>query len=560
MSPLDTVRIIVVLLYIAATLIVYRRLMPRLLPAARCLATFMLGAITLALIMALVVHHEDLSSIRGLWHLDRERNLPSTLASTQLALVGVVAALTALYGSAQSSWQRLYWVGIALLFLLLAREELLEERALILGDAGWAYVYAVVGAVVLAGTARLVVASPRQLRIWPICFALGLVLGAAGAIGLEQLRYPEICSALGFMSDDVCLLYMIEEALELLGIWLVLVAVLGQLSVAAPSPGWGIRLTLLVLPALVVGALLLTFPILRQRASGLRTELEFLYRATPASVAYASDVHLRGYRLDYDERAVDALLVAMVTDWHDYSGLGYSVHLVDQATGQSVSGADAAASRARSFKIGKHLLYNQRISVDFPPGAGRNRALWVVLTTWREVIDSFSPLRIHASDLQLLDETQIVLGELALPSAVAAAKVETLAVFENGSELGRVALPESARPGQALEIRMHWSAAQDISGDYIQFLHFGHEESGEWWVYDQQPLGGRLPARFWRSGLVESEVWSVSLPDDLAPGQYAVFTGLYHAGNRERVTARDAEDARFADERVPLGSLIVERA
>ena len=74
----------------------------------------------------------------------------------------------------------------------------------------------------------------------------------------------------------------------------------------------------------------------------------------------------------------------------------------------------------------------------------------------------------------------------------------------------------------------------------MQFLHFGHEESGTWWVYDQQPLGPRLPTRLWYSGLADSEIWQVPLPADLAPGRYTVFTGLYRTRDQERVPASDA--------------------
>ena len=91
-----------------------------------------------------------------------------------------------------------------------------------------------------------------------------------------------------------------------------------------------------------------------------------------------------------------------------------------------------------------------------------------------------------------------------------------------------------------------------------QFLHLGHEDSGEWFVYDQAPLGQRLPTRLWYTGLADSETWRVPLPADLAAGRYAVFTGLYRSSDLERVPARDAEGTPWLDNRVVLGSLIIE--
>ena len=81
---------------------------------------------------------------------------------------------------------------------------------------------------------------------------------------------------------------------------------------------------------------------------------------------------------------------------------------------------------------------------------------------------------------------------------------------------------------------------------------------GDWWVYDQQPLGPRLPTRLWYSGLADSEVWYVPLPDDLAPGLYTVFTGMYRLVDKERVPARDADGKPWLDARVWLGMLTLE--
>ena len=85
-----------------------------------------------------------------------------------------------------------------------------------------------------------------------------------------------------------------------------------------------------------------------------------------------------------------------------------------------------------------------------------------------------------------------------------------------------------------------------------------HEESGEWWVYDQQPLGDRLPTRLWYEGLADSETWNVPLPVDLVPGRYSVFTGLYRVRDRERVPVHDGEGMYWLDARVSLGSLIID--
>ena len=61
------------------------------------------------------------------------------------------------------------------------------------------------------------------------------------------------------------------------------------------------------------------------------------------------------------------------------------------------------------------------------------------------------------------------------------------------------------------------------------------------------------------SGLADTEVWQVPLPDDLAPGKYTVFTGLYRRSDLKRVPAYDAEGTPWLDARVPLGIISIGR-
>ena len=550
MSPIDKVRLIVSVCFALSILISYRHLIPRLSPGGKFLATFMLAALSLEFVIVLIVLPALGSNQLRMWHLGYERNFPTALAASLLALVGLVALLTAWFSRKRSAWRLIYWVGIAVLFLLMAHEENFEQRHRQLGYEGWLYFYAMVGAVVLVATAAIAVRSPRHSRIWHACFVAGLGLGGVGAIGVEQLRFPEICGALGFLENGDCLLYMVEESFEFLGVWLVLVAILGQFSLVAPSPPLGLYPTIFALLGIVFGALILTSP----RLDDMLLEIEYQFRGRRATVKYESEVSLRAYYIDYGERSV---AVGLFVNWFDLDDLGYSVHLVDQATGKSVAGADESASRRQSLRDGNRTVFRQRIGVEIPPGTATNRAYWVVLTTWREENEYFKAQNVIASDLQLVDEKQVILGEIALPAEAADPAAELLAEFDIGFELGKIDMPESAHPGDKLEIPMAWSAAKDGADDYVQFLHFGHDRSGEWWVYDQQPLGARLPTRLWRSGLSDKEIWRIPLPVDLAPGQYQVFTGIYRRNDLERVPVRDSAGALYADARVPVGSLTI---
>ena len=234
-----------------------------------------------------------------------------------------------------------------------------------------------------------------------------------------------------------------------------------------------------------------------------------------------------------------------------------------KASGESVTHKDKWADRLPYnwfFGLDQEPVHRETIEVIFPPHMPRNRALWVALSLWRKEGDAFLRQKILSSDLPLLSDTQVILGQFVLPAEAAVSSSVPVARFENGFTLDAIDFPERARAGETALVSVTWRADKDGLEDAVQFLHFGHEESGAWWVHDQQPLGARLPTQLWYSGLADTESWSVTLPADLAPGRYAVYTGLYRASDQVRLPAIDAEGIPFVDARVPLGVLIVEGA
>ena len=542
------IRIIVLLLYTPVCLLSYWKLIPRLSTSSKRLASVMLVAQMMVIVLSLEIQPAN-DYETWIFHLDKEWNIPTALASTQLGVVGSVALLTAWLARQRSVWQRLYLVGIALVFFYLARDEYYRIHDYI---RNWEIYYAAFGAVVAAATTVLAARSPRRTWIWHTCLLAGLAISAAGSIGIEQLRFREICDSLGFFAKGGCLLYNIEEALEFLGIWVTLLGMLGQYSGVVQRPNIVVRSIQYMLPVLW---LLPLFP------SSLIPYLELLFLTQPISITYDADVELKAYHVQHDERTLALQFLATPVSWHSYTGLGYSVHLVDQVSGKSVAGTDENASRRHAWRYGhkRTLMYKQRMEVEIPPQTTTNRALWVVLSLWRDVGSEFVRQHVISSNHHLLDETQVVLGELVLPRVSASSSSIPVAVFDNGFTLEAVGLPEYAKPGETLTIPFTWRSKIDAEEDYVQFLHFGHEDSDFWWGFDQQPLGPRLPTRLWYSGLADSEIWEVPLPADLTPGRYSVYTGLYRLSDQERLPVSDADGTSFVDARVPLGDIRIGR-
>ena len=108
------IRIFVLLLYGPVCLFCYWKLIPRLSPTVRRMATGMLVAQVIVIVMSREIRSTSVFE-DWLWHLDRESNIPATLASMQLALVAGVALVTAWLARVRPAWQRVYflWARLA---------------------------------------------------------------------------------------------------------------------------------------------------------------------------------------------------------------------------------------------------------------------------------------------------------------------------------------------------------------------------------------------------------------------------------------------------------------
>ena len=546
MIPPETlIRVFLLLLYVPVGFTVFRWLMPRLSPVSRRLAAFLLAA-QLVAIVASVELQPSSSFEYWLWHLDREWNIPSTLASAQLALAGAVAMLAARHASERRPWERLYLLAIGLLFLFLARDEYGNLHETI---PHWEWLYAALGALLVMATLLVAWRGRRRNWIWHGCFLAGLALSGFGALAFEAER--QFCGFRGLLDVEPCLeMYSIEEAMEFAGIWLALVALLGQFSLSSPASSRRVRLALYAWPAIWILVLFQSGSILPITSQAI---------AQPAAIEFESGWRLHGYRIENSEDDLSAHLFLSSREW-DEGAIGYSIHLVDQVSGSSLVSHDTYLHQRLEFLLapGYRPVYRQWAKLIFPPAAPANRALWVTLTLWRVEGGAFLPLPVITSDHQRLNDSQLILGEIVLKTEATRRSLAPVAEFENGSALEQVRLPESALAGQTLDVTFWWSSERDGTEDLAQFLHFVPAGSGEWWGYDQQPLGPRLPTRLWYRGLADSETWAVPLPANLAPGRYRLFTGLYRLTDQRRLPAYDADGAPLVDARAPLGTLKVE--
>lgn len=543
--PSDTfIGIRLILLYIPVCLIVFRQLIPRLSTTSKGLAVFMLAA--QVFVLALSLAFQDASSFeQWLWHLDQEFNIPAALAATQLTLVASVSVRTAWHCRDGSILSRLYLAVIALAFLVLAHDEFFGVHD---GIAGWELFYVGLGAALVAATAIVAKTSPRRAWRWHICFLTGLALSAVGALAVEQFRASPACHNAGLLLQGVCVAYVIEEALEFLGMWLALVALLGHLTEAAHRSSGSTG------PLFYLLTLLLIMPI---GLASLREAIGFRSEHQSNAVRFGSNLTLLIDKLVEEDQAVTLQIFALPDSLDQYYGYGYSLHLVDMVNGVSVAGINEAALRkhpASDASVGGGHSYEQRLTLRIPPYAPRNRVLWAVLSAWRQQEGDFLHLKIEHGHYRALNETQAIVDEIVLRKRPTAVSSTSIATFKNGFALVGVDMPVRARAGAVISIAFSWISQSESEHEYIQFLHFIHEHSGEQWGHDQHPLGDRLPTRHWYAGMADSERWELTLPADLAPGRYEVSTGLYRLRDLQRLPANAADGTPFADARIPLGT------
>jgi len=342
------------------------------------------------------------------------------LASTQLALVAGVALLTAALARRQAAGQRLYLVGIGLVFTYLAWDEYYSVHEQLMY---WKRTYAALGGLISLATIFVALRMPGHRRKWYACFVVGLAMSGTAATAFELL--PTTCGDLLLLRLRGCLNFGVwEKTVEYAGAWLMLVAALGLMTDARPGPKRWVQASAWALPAIWLLIVV---------ANAAIPGLELQYLARPASVKFEQGVQLRGFRLHTTDGAI-RLTFFTSAKRGIHAGLVYSLSLVDQASEESIATQDAQALPRFNFwmlRPGAAPIFRQQVEVALPEQAPPNRTFWIVLALLRQGEDDLLRQNILGSDLQLLDDGQVVLGEYTLAAATASLRAGPLAEIDS---------------------------------------------------------------------------------------------------------------------------------
>ena len=150
---------------------VTRWLFPRLSPGGRRVAiAFFAAHIFMFLVTAFNLPATKFD--KWLWDIGREWNIPSAIAAAQIALAAFVALLTAKASTKRPAWQRLYFVGMSLVFLFMALDEYFAIHKWSPDTPynwrGWQRTYIAAGLLIAPSTLLVAMRSPRRAWIWHI--------------------------------------------------------------------------------------------------------------------------------------------------------------------------------------------------------------------------------------------------------------------------------------------------------------------------------------------------------------------------------------------------------
>ena len=487
------------------------------------------------------------------WNHDAEHNIPVAFATFQVLSGSFCALAIAILSPQRPRWLRGYWVLISLGLFVLAQDEfgVLHDRFPILEE------FYLIGGALVAGLSVIVwryLDSRGRRYLYLLIAGLGV-----SVIGAEVLdKTPGIClGGWKILSTECIRFHPLEESFEKLGAWFVVLTSLGFAEQSIPSASWQrAKRPMLLVFGLVV------FLSLRQN-SLLQVRLDWNNWVEQHRTVFANNYSLQGSNFPYRKEIGNGKYYGFelygTVDKNIDKDFGYAIHMIDQANeaiyAEHLHWSRRAAKdwlRGRMYKEYQHFW----IPEDVPAG----RALWFVLSLWQEKeVGVFSTIPIRASEDQQLSDTQVVLYELVIPAEHGVDLPEHALDyrFSNGLALRGAEIPANATSGEVLIIPMTWEATADGEEDWVQFLHFVHEETGALWNHDQQPLGARLPTRLWYEGLRDTETWQINLPADFDPGRYAVYTGLYRLSDLARLLVSDADGMPLLDARVPLGSITI---
>jgi len=240
----------------------------------------------------------------------------------------------------------------------------------------------------------------------------------------------------------------------------------------------------------------------------------------------------------------------------------------------------AVRPMTRNYTVFVHLLGRANLIVGARntwPGLGRfPTTLWppgrafcdmipVRVETWAPVPQLYA-LEVGLYDAETDDRLEAVdmFGAAIVPPVIDRVRIaprqplpvspqHTMSAdFDGRAALIGFDVPQSARPGDVILLRLYWRAQSILNRDYTVFVHLLDDSNRLIAQADSQPRDGAYPTSAWAVGDVIPDDHTLSLPAGLASGAYTLRVGLYLAPDGPRLPLKSQ-----AGDALTLGTLQV---
>ncbi len=144
------------------------------------------------------------------------------------------------------------------------------------------------------------------------------------------------------------------------------------------------------------------------------------------------------------------------------------------------------------------------------------------------------------------------------PGRAARKPVAFPAQLEGGIQMLGYDLPaRTARPGEALDLRLYWMARQTPADNYRVFLHLvTPDDTARVAQSDEAPQLDSRPTGRWLPGEVVVDNQQLLIPEDTPPGTYRLLAGMYQPEEVRNLIVNSAP-AVWPGDRLDLGEIVV---
>ncbi len=393
---------------------------------------------------------------------------------------------------------------------------------------GW--VYAIYGALCLAGTGGLLLARRhvgKELRSWrPVWLLIGWFALELAALA----RWTMVASA-----STGRLLFPASAP----------VAVALSLGLVMPvRPAWrmpfGTALSALLLALAAYLPFRYIFPAYARPE--VATSAAAIGKPThPARIDYGGQFRLLGYDVSAEEvRPGDEVTVGLY--WQVVRDIprNYSVTVQlltsDGLAGQYDSFPGQGRIATRHLRAGQYFHDTYRVQV-LPAVQGP------LIARLKVGLYQDDLAKVSARDASDAELAEPIAGELTIAGAPPRAASPVATFGGDVQLLAGAPAAQAARSGQSLDVDLQWQATRRLSRPYTVFVHLADASGKPWAQHDSPPRDGALPTILWAPGQIVRDSVRLALPPGLQPGRYELLVGLYDSATLQRLPVSGGGDA-----------------